>query len=47
MQNIDVADEKNLNKAHYTEAAGTGVLGSLIFMGLMFIFMFVISSFVK
>lgn len=46
MENLDnnVSNAKN-NHAQFTETSGTGVAGSLIFMGIAFLLMVIISTF--
>ncbi len=38
--------EQKLDKKHFDESSGTGVLGSIIFMGVMIVFMIVLANFV-
>lgn len=42
----DTNIEHNIDKKHFNESSGTGVLGSIIFMGVMIIFMIVLANFV-
>lgn len=47
MENIETRqeDSNGSNDAHLNESSGTGVLGSLVFMGLALLIMIVISNF--
>lgn len=42
----DANIEQNIDKKHFNESNGTGVLGSIIFMVAMIIFMIVLANFV-
>ncbi len=44
LENTNV--ERNIDHKHFNESNGTGVLGSIIFMGVMIVFMIILAKFV-
>lgn len=42
----NMSGEHKLDKKHFDESNGTGVLGSIIFMVVMIVFMIVLANFV-
>lgn len=45
MENTEIqTNDSNINHAKFKESTGTGVIGSLIFMGIMLLLMIVLST---
>ena len=45
MENLESKDmDNNLNKPRYNESSGTGVIGSLVFMGIMVAVMIILAN---
>lgn len=42
MENFE--SDNNLNKSRYSESSGTGVIGSLVFMGIMMVVMIILAN---